>query len=67
MKIKSSRKEYVMWTCLNFDQWKKFSENYKPIEFDYGLFTNLQRIIVAWDFSPGLFKLKRGILLLLTK
>ena len=31
MKIKSSRKEYVMWTCLNFDQWKKFSENYKPI------------------------------------
>ena len=26
-------------------------------EFDYGLFTNLQRIIVACDFSPSSFKL----------
>ena len=37
---------------LNFDQWKTFSENYKQWEFDYGLFTNLLRIIVACDFWP---------------
>ena len=29
-KIKSSRKEYVMWTCFKFCP-KTFSENYKPI------------------------------------
>ena len=34
---------------------------------DYGLFTNLPRIIVAYDVSPSSFKLKRGILPLLTK
>ena len=28
-KIKSSRKEYVMWTCFKFCP-KTFSENYKP-------------------------------------
>ena len=31
------------------------------------LFTNLPRIIVARDFSPSSFKLKRGILPLFTK
>ena len=36
-------------------------------EFDYGLFINLPRIIVACDFSPSAFKLKGGILPLLTK
>ena len=36
-------------------------------EFDYGLFTNLQRIIIPHDFSPNSFKLKRGILPLPTK
>ena len=36
-------------------------------EFDYGLFTNLPRTIVPHDFSPSSFKLKRGILPLLTK
>ena len=61
-KIKSSRKAYVMWTCFKFwpmktiNQWK----------FDYGLFTNLPRIYVASDFSPSSFKLRRGILPLLT-
>ena len=45
---------------LNFDQWKTFSENYKQWEFDYGLFTNLMRIIIPHDFSPSSFKLKRG-------
>ena len=29
-------------------------------EFDYGLLTNLPGIIVACDFSPSSFKLKRG-------
>ena len=43
----------------NFDQWKTFSENYKPMRV-YGLFTYLPRIIVACDFSPSSFKL--GIL-----
>ena len=29
----------------NFDQWKTFSENYKPKrEFNYGLFTNYQEL-----------------------
>ena len=32
-------------------------------EFDYGLFTNLPRMIVACDFSPSSFKLRRVILL----
>ena len=45
-----------------------FSENFKLSlwEFDYGLFTKLPRMIVAYDFSPNSFKLKRGILPLLT-
>ena len=30
-KIKSSGKEYVMWTYFKFDQWKAFSGNYKPM------------------------------------
>ena len=33
----------------------------------YGLFTELPRIIASRDFSPSLFKFKRGILPLLTK
>ena len=37
------------------------------MRFDYGLFTNLPRIIVTCDFSPTSFKLKSGILHLLTK
>ena len=52
---------------LNFDQWKTFSKRVSQWEFDYGLFTNLPRIIVARDFSPSSFKLKKGILPLLTK
>ena len=36
---------------LNFDQWKTFSKRVSQWEFDYGLFTNLPRIIVARDFS----------------
>ena len=44
--------------ALNFDEWNTFSEK----EFDYGLFTNLPRIIVTRDFSLSSFKLKRGIL-----
>ena len=52
---------------LNFDQWKTFSENHKPIRVCYGLFTNLPRIIVGCDFSPSSFKLKRGILPRLAK
>ena len=36
---------------LNFDQWKTFPENYNQCESDFGLFTNLPRIIVAFEFS----------------
>ena len=48
--------------ALNSDQWKTLSENYKPMRVDYGLFTNLPRIVVACDFSLKSFKFKRGIL-----
>ena len=48
--------------ALNFYH---FPETISQWEFDYGLFTNLPRIIVACDFSPSSFKLKRGILSLL--
>ena len=45
------------------DKWKTFSENYKVMRV---CLQNLPRIIVARDFSPSPFKLKRGILPLLT-
>ena len=48
----------------NFDQWKTFSKN---LGFDYGLFTNSLRIIVPCNFLLSSFKLKCGILPLLTK
>ena len=39
---------------------KHFPKTINQWEFDYGLFTNLPRIIVARDFSPSLLKLRRG-------
>ena len=54
-------------SALNFDQKKHFPKTISQREFNYGLFTNLPRINVARDFSPSSFKLKRGILPLLTK
>ena len=44
-----------------------FPKTVSQWEFDYGLFTNLPRIIVACDFSPSSFKLRRGVLPLLAK
>ena len=41
---------------------RHFPKTISQYEFDYGLFTNLPRIIVACNFSPSSFKLKRGIL-----
>ena len=41
---------------------KIFSKTYEPIEFDYGLFTKLPRIVKFPDFSPSSFKLKKCIL-----
>ena len=35
--------------------------------FDYGLFADLPKLVVACDFSLNSFKIKRGILPLLTK
>ena len=46
---------------------KYFPKTISQWEVDCGLFTNLTRIIVTRDFSPSSFKLKRGILPLLTK
>ena len=46
---------------------KHFPKTISQSEFDYGIFTNFQRIIVAYDISPNSFKLRRGILPLLTK
>ena len=53
--------------AVNFDQWKTFPKAINQWEFDYGLFTNLPKIIFAYDFSLSPFKLKRSILPLLTK
>ena len=61
-KIKSSKKEYVILTNE-----KHFPKTINQGEFDYGLFTNLPIIIFACNFSPSSFKVKIGILLLLTK
>ena len=44
-----------------------FPKTTNQSEFDYGLFTNLLRIIVDCDFSRSSFKLKRGILPFSTK
>ena len=46
---------------------KQFPKTISQWEFDYGLFTNLPRIIVACDFPQSSFKLRRGILPLLAK
>ena len=43
-----------------------FPKTINQWEFDYGLFTNLPRIIVACDFYPISFNLKRVILPLLS-
>ena len=52
---------------LNLTNEKHFLKTLSQSEFDYGLFTNLPRIIVACDFSQSSFRLRRGILPLLTK
>ena len=46
---------------------EKLTKNISQWDFDFSLFTNLPRIIITCDFSPSSFKLKRGILPLLTK
>ena len=46
---------------------KLFPETMSQREFDFGLFTNLSKIIVASDFSPSSFKTKRDILPLVIK
>ena len=46
---------------------KHFPKTISQQECGYGLFTKFSRIIVVQDFTPSSFKLKRGILLPLTK
>ena len=53
--------------ALNLTNEKHFPKSISQYKFYYGLFTNLPRIIVTYDFSPSSFKLKRGILHPLTK
>ena len=53
--------------ALNFANEKNFPKTISQWEFDYVSFTNLPWIIVAYDFSPSSFKLKRGILSFLIK
>ena len=54
--------------ALNLDQWKTFSGNYKSmIVWLWLVYTHLPRIDKFTDFSLSSFKLKRGILPLLTK
>ena len=64
---KVQEKNMLCEHALNFDQWKTFPKFIGQWEFGYGLFKNLPKIIVACYFSPSLFKLRRGILPLLTK
>ena len=47
--------------ALYLDQWKSFSENYEAMRVLLWLVYKLT------DFSPSLFKLKRGILPLSTR
>ena len=46
---------------------KYFPKTLSQWESDYGLFKNFPRIVVACDFSQSSFKLRSGILPLLTK
>ena len=46
---------------------KYFLKTISQWEFDYGLFTDLPRVIVTCSFSPSSFKLKRWILTSLDK
>ena len=63
---KVQEKNFSCGCTFNFNQWKTFSETCKPMRAWFtNLFTNLPRIILACDFSPRLFKLKRGILSLI--
>ena len=59
-------KEYVnvLWILTNE---KHFPKTISQWEFDYGLFTNSRRIIIACNFSSSSFKVKWGILPFLTK
>ena len=53
-----------LWILTNE---KHFPKTKSKWEFCYGLFTNLPRIRVTCDCPPSSFKLKRGMLPLLTK
>ena len=53
--------------ALNFEQWKTFSENCKRMRVWLWFVYKFTENIVACNFSPSSFKLKRGILPLLTK
>ena len=64
----SKVQEKNMWMWFKF--WpipNIFQKTISQWEFDYDLFTNLLRTIVTCDFSPSSFKLRGGILPLLTK
>ena len=62
-KIKNPRKECHKNAFSILTNEKHFPKIISQWELNYGLFTNLPRIIVACDFSTSSFKLERGILL----
>ena len=60
-KFKGSRKEYIIMNVLSIS----INEKHFPkttSQWEFGLFTNLSRIIIACDFFSSSFKLRRGIL-----
>ena len=52
---------------LNLTNETHIPKTISQLGFGYGLFTNLSRFVVAYDFSPSSFKLEKRILPLLTK
>ena len=60
-------KEYQEFKRRILTNEKNFPKTISQSEFNYGMFTNLPKIIIAYNFSPSSFKLRSGILPLLTK
>ena len=64
---KTQEKNMSCERALILTNGKHFPKTMSQWEFEYDLFTNLPRIIVACNFSPSSFNLKRGILSYQTK
>ena len=68
MRPKVQKKNMSCERALNFDKWKTFSENYKPMRVWLWLvYKFTENYIVPHDIFSSSFKLKRGILPFLAK